>query len=1091
MSKPSIAELLNASGHSDFTMPLVMRAMYTLYGNIGANRDERDWTAIMQSSNPLLTAEDALLGMYQDGGYLLRNTQHLVQSGYVAAQAEITYRQLADRLGFTHQPGWSQGTAYENLGTLTMEQLVALVPIPPTTPSDSTLPTIISVAITAASGVQNDTLNAGDVLSVTVTMSEATTVTTTGGTPQLALDIGGTTVQASYASGSGSTALVFNYTLQPGQTDADGIAVAANSMGLNGGTLKDAAGNNAALAHGAVATNASYRVDTTAPTATLSSMVQLGLWADYSPQITAVGSSGEFVVTWQGVETAGDYSIFVQKFNADGTTTGQAPVQLEAIGKNNGYDGEPQTIAVGSSGDFVVTWSGWDNNGDNSIFVQKFNADGTTGPTPVKLEAIGKPNGSDDKPQIAAVGSTGEFVVTWHGMDSAGDNSIFVQKFNDDGTITGQAPVQLEAIGRTNGGDYYPQITAVGSTGEFVVTWYGQDAVGVNSIFVQKFNADGSVGPAAVQLEAIGRTNGDDLNPQITAVGSSGEFVVTWQGQDSASDFSIFVQKFNADGSVGPALVQLEATGRMDSRDANPQITAVGADGEFVVTWQGIDSEDDYSIFVQKFMADGTTTGQAPVQLEAIGKNNGYDGEPQITAVGTSGEFVVTWRGEDSAGGDFSIFVQKFNADGTTTGQAPVQLEAIGKNNGYDGEPQTIAVGASGEFVVTWYGVDSVGKDSIFVQKFNAQGQPVSGAALVSPGASVQVRASEMGTAYLVKSTVVVTSLADITGAADAQWNQVAITAANTDTALPTTGLGDGTYHVYTADAAGNLSAPSGTVTVDGTAPWAYPFTATATAVGATSTESGTLGLYDGSNSLLAKAGGGTFSAPMAANTAASIALQAQAAATTATLKVLDAAGNVAADTRTVVLGTGGNDAALAGTGGADFLFGFAGNDRFVFNSVFGSSSDSHINTGVDTITDLAAGDVVVANLGNVGTFDASSSNYVVTNRWADGNLLILDASGTDNDGTNDAGSIRIDIRNYDPATAAAQVQYHITGTSGADTIVTGGQNDTITGGEGRDTLTGGAGADTFAYVVGDASSRSYTTSSCVTPPGYSANSSG
>lgn len=134
MYKPSIAELLNASGHFAYTPELLTRAMYTLYGNIGANLDERNWSSILQSSNPLETAEAGLRGMYQDSSYLLRNTQHLVQSGYVAAQAEITYRQMYDRLGLTYQPDWLVGTAYENLGQLSMGQLVALVPVAPVAP---------------------------------------------------------------------------------------------------------------------------------------------------------------------------------------------------------------------------------------------------------------------------------------------------------------------------------------------------------------------------------------------------------------------------------------------------------------------------------------------------------------------------------------------------------------------------------------------------------------------------------------------------------------------------------------------------------------------------------------------------------------------------------------------------------------------------------------------------------------------------------------------------------------------------------------------------------------------------------------------
>ena len=128
---------------------------------------------------------------------------------------------------------------------------------------DTVAPTVSGIAITSATGVQNNRLNAGDQVSVTVTMSEAVLVT---GTPRLALLIGGNTVQASYVSGSGTSALVFRYTVLTGQTDSNGIAIAANALTLNGGSLRDAAGNAAVLTHTAVADNALFRVDTTSAT---------------------------------------------------------------------------------------------------------------------------------------------------------------------------------------------------------------------------------------------------------------------------------------------------------------------------------------------------------------------------------------------------------------------------------------------------------------------------------------------------------------------------------------------------------------------------------------------------------------------------------------------------------------------------------------------------------------------------------------------------------------------------------------------------------------------------------------------------------
>ncbi|MCB1918910.1 MAG: DUF4214 domain-containing protein [Candidatus Competibacteraceae bacterium] len=82
-------------------------------------------------------------------------------------------------------------------------------------------------------------------------------------------------------------------------------------------------------------------------------------------------------------------------------------------------------------------------------------------------------------------------------------------------------------------------------------------------------------------------------------------------------------------------------------------------------------------------------------------------------------------------------------------------------------------------------------------------------AATIQNSGHAVVQSSETGTAYLVKDTVTVTGVSDITGAADNTWNSVAITSANTDTDLTAMGLVAGTYHVYTEDAAGNLSAQS------------------------------------------------------------------------------------------------------------------------------------------------------------------------------------------------------------------------------------------------------------------------------------------
>jgi len=132
-----------------------------------------------------------------------------------------------------------------------------------TVTGDTTAPTVSSVAITSATGIQNNFLNEDDVVSVTATFSENVPVT---GTPQLTLVVGSVNQPAPYASGDNSTTLVFQYTIQSGDNDTNGISIGENALDLSGGTIRDPAGNNATLTHSSVDNNSSYMVDTTAPT---------------------------------------------------------------------------------------------------------------------------------------------------------------------------------------------------------------------------------------------------------------------------------------------------------------------------------------------------------------------------------------------------------------------------------------------------------------------------------------------------------------------------------------------------------------------------------------------------------------------------------------------------------------------------------------------------------------------------------------------------------------------------------------------------------------------------------------------------------
>ena len=59
---------------------------------------------------------------------------------------------------------------------------------------------------------------------------------------------------------------MFGYVVQEGDLDSDGVTISANSIDLNGGFIRDPAGNDAVLTHSAVAASSTFTVDAVAPT---------------------------------------------------------------------------------------------------------------------------------------------------------------------------------------------------------------------------------------------------------------------------------------------------------------------------------------------------------------------------------------------------------------------------------------------------------------------------------------------------------------------------------------------------------------------------------------------------------------------------------------------------------------------------------------------------------------------------------------------------------------------------------------------------------------------------------------------------------
>ena len=98
-------------------------------------------------------------------------------------------------------------------------------------------PRVTEVSVTSMPAM-NMTYDVPTTIAFTVTFNGSVTVDTTYGTPAFVFDLGNTKRTAAYASGSGSSELLFVYAVAGGDFAPDGIAWAANPIALDGGTVR-------------------------------------------------------------------------------------------------------------------------------------------------------------------------------------------------------------------------------------------------------------------------------------------------------------------------------------------------------------------------------------------------------------------------------------------------------------------------------------------------------------------------------------------------------------------------------------------------------------------------------------------------------------------------------------------------------------------------------------------------------------------------------------------------------------------------------------------------------------------------------------
>jgi trimeric autotransporter adhesin len=358
---------------------------------------------------------------------------------------------------------------------------------------DGVAPTLQSDIVPA-----NATYGTGQNLDFTVTYSEAVTVNTGGGTPYIGLTLNtGGAVQAAYVSGSGTTTLTFRYTVASGNVDGDGVA-AATSITLNGSTIRDAAGNNAATTGITFASTASVLVEAVAPTVSSINRV-----SSAATNATSVNYTVTFSENVSGVDTS-DFTL---------TSTGTATGTIASVSQVNGstYTVTVNTITgVGTLRlDLKNAGTGIADTPGNAI---------TTGFTSGQTYTI-----DNTAPAVTSVG------VPANATYLAGQNLDFTVNFNENVTVNTGGGTPRIALTLDTGGTVYASYLAGSGTTALVFRYTVPSGVAdTNGISVAGgIDANGgtlrdsATNNATLTLNSVGSTAGvlvDAIAPTVNSV---------------------------------------------------------------------------------------------------------------------------------------------------------------------------------------------------------------------------------------------------------------------------------------------------------------------------------------------------------------------------------------------------------------------------------------------------------------------------------------------------------------------------------------------------------------------------------------------
>ncbi len=382
----------------------------------------------------------------------------------------------------------------------------------------------------------------------------------------------------------------------------------------------------------------------------------------------AIDSSGRIVVTGDTVDNTNTISMFITRYlangNVDTSFSGGVVTKQFTPGKST----LGQSLAIDSKGRIVVTGRTTDTTDTQSMFITRYLANGNvdtsfSGGVIFEQYTTGKDTGGSS----VAIDSKGRIVVTGLTYDTTGI-SMFITRYlangNVDTSFSGGVVFEQYTLGNITEG--YSVTTD--SNDRVVVTGYTGDTTGVESMFITRYLANGNVDTSfagGVVFEQY--TSGKDTHGESVSIDSNDRIVVTGSTIDNTDVESMFITRYLANGSLdtsfaGGVIIKTYTPGRFTygeslAIDSSDRVVVTGSTGG-----RSNDLREIQSMFIARYLANGildTSFADGGLVIKKY-TNTGV----HSLAIDSEGRIVVTGHNIDIS---FSMIITRYLGGNVTT----------------------------------------------------------------------------------------------------------------------------------------------------------------------------------------------------------------------------------------------------------------------------------------------------------------------------------------------------------------------------------------------------------------------------------------